>query len=47
MDGSANNRAFLKMHFPSGNPLASKMVARCYKNPTQKNRISDGPLSPY
>lgn len=36
MDGSANNRAFLKMHFASGNPLASKMVARCYKNPTKK-----------
>ena len=35
MDGSAN-RAFLKMHFPSGNPLTSKMVARCYKNPTKK-----------
>lgn len=36
MDGSANNRAFLKMHFPSGNPLCSKMVAKGYKNPLRK-----------
>ena len=36
MDGSANNRAFLKMHFPSGNPIDDKMVAKWFRNPLQK-----------
>lgn len=35
LDGSANNRAFIKMHFPSSNPINSKMVAKSYKNPTR------------
>lgn len=35
MDGSSNNRAFLKMHF-LGNPLNDKMIAKGYKNPTRK-----------
>lgn len=35
LDGSANNRAFIKMHFPSSNPVNSKMVAKSYKNPTR------------
>lgn len=36
LDGSANNRAFLKMHFPDGNPVPHKLVAKWYKNPTRK-----------
>lgn len=36
MDGSANNRAFLKMHFSKSDPLSMKMVAKYYKNPTKK-----------
>ncbi|CAG2213956.1 unnamed protein product [Mytilus edulis] len=36
LDGSANNRAFLKMHFPCGNPVSDKMVAKGYKNPLRK-----------
>ena len=35
LDGSANNRAFLKMHFLSGNPVQHNMIAKWYKNPTQ------------
>ncbi|VDI04296.1 Hypothetical predicted protein [Mytilus galloprovincialis] len=36
MDGSSNNRAFLKMHFPENDPLLTKMVASHYKNPLRK-----------
>lgn len=35
LDGSANNRAFVKMHFPDNNPAEHKMIAKCYKNPTR------------
>ncbi|KAK3082719.1 hypothetical protein FSP39_003464 [Pinctada imbricata] len=35
MDGSANNRAFIKMHF-TGDPISSKMVAPFYQNPTKQ-----------
>ncbi|CAC5376350.1 unnamed protein product [Mytilus coruscus] len=36
MDGSSNNRAFLKMHFPENDPLLTRMVASHYKNPLRK-----------
>lgn len=36
MDGSSNNRAFLKMHFPETDPLSTRMVATHYKNPSRK-----------
>jgi hypothetical protein len=36
MDGSSNNRAFLKMHFPEKDPLSTKMVAANFKNPSRK-----------
>lgn len=36
MDGSSNNRAFLKMHFPETDPLSTRMVASHYKNPFRK-----------
>ncbi|KAJ8306362.1 hypothetical protein KUTeg_016907 [Tegillarca granosa] len=36
MDGSANNRFFLKMHFPDSNPIASHMIANHFKNPTKR-----------
>ncbi|CAG2207258.1 unnamed protein product [Mytilus edulis] len=36
MDGSANNRAFLKMHFPDGNSLCTNMIAKCFKYPGRK-----------
>lgn len=36
MDGSSNNRAFLKMHFPENDPLSTKMVAANFKNPSRK-----------
>ena len=35
MDGSANNRAFLKMHF-NGDPILSKMVAPFFQNPRKR-----------
>ncbi|KAJ8311525.1 hypothetical protein KUTeg_010880 [Tegillarca granosa] len=35
LDGSANNRAFIKIHFPDNNPSENKMIAKCYKNPTR------------
>lgn len=35
LDGSANNRAFLKMHFPNSNPVTAPMMAKWYRNPTQ------------
>ena len=35
LDGSANNRAFVKMHFPDSNPSEHNMIAKCYKNPTR------------
>jgi hypothetical protein len=36
MDGSSNNMAFLKMHFPENDPLSTKMVAANFKNPSRK-----------
>jgi len=36
VDGSSNNRAFLKMHFPENQPLCTNMVASHYKNPFRK-----------
>ena len=36
MDGSSNNRAFLKMHFPSEDYLSTKMVSYHYKNRHRK-----------
>lgn len=36
MDGSSNNRTFLKMHFPENEPLSTEMVARHFKNPARK-----------
>jgi hypothetical protein len=36
MDGSSNNCAFLKMHFPETDPLSTRMVASHYKNPFRK-----------
>ena len=36
VDGSANNRCFIKMHFPNGNPLSTNMTAGHYKNPERK-----------
>ena len=36
MDGSANYRSFLKMHFPNEDPCNSKMVAKCFKHPSRK-----------
>lgn len=36
IDGSSNNRAFLKMHFPETDPLCTQMVAKCYKDPTRE-----------
>ena len=32
MDGSSNNRAFLKMHFPENDVLATNMIASNFKN---------------
>lgn len=45
MDGSSNNRAFLKMHFPETDPLSTRMVATHYKNPSRKNYLHYGPMS--
>lgn len=36
MDGSSNNRSFLKMHFSEKDPLATKMVAVNYKIRTRQ-----------
>lgn len=36
MDGSSNNRAFLKMHFPENDTLSTRMVASNFKNPSRK-----------
>ena len=36
MDGSSNNRAFLKMHFPADELLSSKMCACHFKNPKRR-----------
>lgn len=36
MDGSSNNRAFLKMHFAQDDLLSSKMLANHYKNPRRQ-----------
>lgn len=35
MDGSSNNRAFLKMHF-EGDPVSHKMIAPFYRNPEKQ-----------